>query len=65
MPNLVVASTAIGDDLDAGQCKRNVGRSGCEQLLTCLCGQNCIIEGQGSVAKRATALSSDFTDLWW
>lgn len=60
----MVAPTAIGDNLNAGQGKGDVGRSGREQLFTCLCGQHRVVEGQGCVAQRAGALPCDLPDLW-
>lgn len=60
----MVAPTAIGDNLNAGQGKGDVGRSGCEQLFTCLRGQHRVVEGQGCVAQWARALPCDLPDLW-
>ena len=59
-PELVVGAAAVGDDLHAGQRKRDVRRAWREQLLACLRRQACVPEGQhqvpwdGSVYKKTT-----------
>lgn len=59
-----MAAAAIGDDLHTRECQGYVRGQRREKLFAGLCCQNGVIQQQRRIAKAASPLPSDLSDLW-
>ena len=61
----MVTAASICDDLHARECQSYVRGQRREKLFTGLCRQHGIVQQQRRIAKAASSLPSDLSNLWW
>ena len=63
-PYLMVAATTVSDNLHTRECQGYVRGQRREKLFAGLCRQHSVIQQQRCIAKAASPLPSDLSDLW-